>query len=305
MARSRTWLFLLAAAILLWLRPWRRLARRLRPGAADVPHPEAAFTGVADDPLSTRADAGRLGAVLDRSAETLERAAGEEAAALGRAGLAPAQPAPEFASPAFFGPGDPDDDEPDLIDAILAHDDELDLEAALSAIAQDDPQPEAAAQPKAAGAITSDVHGASAQDEPQPETPAQSEAPGTIPAGYLNLSDEDRGALIGGPADPADADDADLRADAVGAEQSGRPDDLILIEGIGPRTSTIVTAAGISSFAQLAQADVEQLRAALADAGLRTVDPSTWPEQARLAADGRWDELKELQGRIKNGRLSS
>lgn len=81
------------------------------------------------------------------------------------------------------------------------------------------------------------------------------------------------------------------------------PDDLLVIEGIGPKISTIVVAAGITSFAELAAADVAKLEAILRDAGIHTSNPATWPQQARLAADGQWDDLRELQERIKNGRI--
>jgi len=81
------------------------------------------------------------------------------------------------------------------------------------------------------------------------------------------------------------------------------PDDLIRIEGIGPKISTIVAAAGITSFAELASQEVVRLEAILDEAGIHTANPSTWPQQAGLAAQGKWDELKELQDRIKNGRL--
>jgi predicted flap endonuclease-1-like 5' DNA nuclease len=80
-------------------------------------------------------------------------------------------------------------------------------------------------------------------------------------------------------------------------------DDLIRIEGIGPKISTVVFAAGITTFAELSSTDVERLEAILDEAGIHTANPSTWPEQARLAAQGQWDDLKELQDRIKNGQL--
>ena len=31
-------------------------------------------------------------------------------------------------------------------------------------------------------------------------------------------------------------------------------------------------------------------------------DPGTWPAQARLAADGAWQELSEMQSMLKGGR---
>jgi hypothetical protein len=31
-------------------------------------------------------------------------------------------------------------------------------------------------------------------------------------------------------------------------------------------------------------------------------DPATWPEQAKLAAEGNWEELKKRQDELKGGR---
>ena len=81
------------------------------------------------------------------------------------------------------------------------------------------------------------------------------------------------------------------------------PDDLKIIEGIGPKISSLLNAAGITTFAQLAGADVGRLRRILADANLtRLADPGTWPEQAALAARGDWDALKALTENLKGGR---
>lgn len=79
-------------------------------------------------------------------------------------------------------------------------------------------------------------------------------------------------------------------------------DDLEVIEGIGPKIAGVLQAAGISTFAQLAAASVAQLAEILQAAELRLAVPETWPEQAALAAAGNWDELKQLQDRLKGGR---
>ncbi|MCP4535816.1 MAG: DUF4332 domain-containing protein [Chloroflexi bacterium] len=77
-------------------------------------------------------------------------------------------------------------------------------------------------------------------------------------------------------------------------------DDLKCIEGIGPKTASLLQAAGITTFAQLATTDVEQLRGILREANVRA-NPSTWPEQASLAAIGKSDVLKMLQAELKGG----
>lgn len=90
-----------------------------------------------------------------------------------------------------------------------------------------------------------------------------------------------------------------LAAQSVGQE---KPDDLKLIEGIGPKIAGVLQEAGIHTFAQLARAEVDTLRRILEDADLRFADPATWPEQARLAAKGDWEGLKKLQDSLKGGR---
>jgi predicted flap endonuclease-1-like 5' DNA nuclease len=80
------------------------------------------------------------------------------------------------------------------------------------------------------------------------------------------------------------------------------PDDLKRIEGIGPKISGLFREAGITTFAQLADTEVSWLKQIVLDAGIRIADPTTWPDQARLAAAGRWDELETLQDELKGGR---
>lgn len=80
------------------------------------------------------------------------------------------------------------------------------------------------------------------------------------------------------------------------------PDDLKLIEGIGPKISSLLNAAGIMTFAQLANTPVADLQAILDKAGLRLGDPATWPEQAALAAKGDLAGLQTLQDELKGGR---
>jgi predicted flap endonuclease-1-like 5' DNA nuclease len=83
-------------------------------------------------------------------------------------------------------------------------------------------------------------------------------------------------------------------------------DDLKRIEGIGPKISSVLQErAGISTFSQLASTKVDQLWQILEEADprlLRLVDPTTWPEQAALAAAGEWDAFEALLAELKAGR---
>ncbi|GAB4249772.1 MAG: hypothetical protein Kow0027_12780 [Saprospiraceae bacterium] len=90
---------------------------------------------------------------------------------------------------------------------------------------------------------------------------------------------------------------------ALGAT-SGAKDDLKKIEGIGPKIEKLMNAAGIQTFRQLADAPLEKIEQVLEEAGPRfkLADPGTWKEQAALAADGKWSELKSLQDSLSGGR---
>lgn len=79
-------------------------------------------------------------------------------------------------------------------------------------------------------------------------------------------------------------------------------DDLKLIEGIGPAIAQLLSAHGIDTFARLAVADSETLLVILRDGGMNLAAPETWPEQARLAAAGQWDELSALQDVLQAGK---
>ncbi len=83
-------------------------------------------------------------------------------------------------------------------------------------------------------------------------------------------------------------------------------DDLKIVEGIGPKIEEILHAAGIDSFTTLAGKDGEEIREILLAQGARykMFDPTTWPEQAKLAADGKFDELQVLKDSLHGGKES-
>lgn len=81
-------------------------------------------------------------------------------------------------------------------------------------------------------------------------------------------------------------------------------DDLTKIEGIGPKAAEVLHEAGITSFAKLAENKAETINEILekSEGHFNAQDPTSWPEQAQLAADEKWDELKELQDKLIAGR---
>jgi hypothetical protein len=81
-------------------------------------------------------------------------------------------------------------------------------------------------------------------------------------------------------------------------------DDLTRIEGIGPKVSKVLNEAGITTFEELARADVADVKKELNEAGLQMMNPEGWIEQAGLAAKADWEGLEQLQRELKGGRRS-
>ncbi|WP_179333808.1 50S ribosomal protein L21 [Winogradskyella costae] len=94
-----------------------------------------------------------------------------------------------------------------------------------------------------------------------------------------------------------------VEAKAAPKKATGKADDLKKIEGAGPKAAEALVAAGFETFEKVANAKPEELSNVLSEASSRLahIVTDTWPKQAKLAADGKWDELKELQDRLDGG----
>ncbi len=85
------------------------------------------------------------------------------------------------------------------------------------------------------------------------------------------------------------------------APKATKADDLKKVEGIGPKIAETLSAAGISTFAELAKAKPAKISEIIADVrGNHVTD--TWPAQAKMAAEGKWDELKKWQDELDGGK---
>lgn len=104
-------------------------------------------------------------------------------------------------------------------------------------------------------------------------------------------------------ADSASSDDA-VEDKALKTLKSRTPDDLKVVEGIGPKVEEALKANGITSWEELAAAEADQIKTILTEAegNFAGQDPTTWPEQAKLAADGEWDKLKQWQDELDGGK---
>ena len=84
-------------------------------------------------------------------------------------------------------------------------------------------------------------------------------------------------------------------------KKNGHRQSLKKIEGIGPKIAETLAAAGIVTFADVAKATPAAISEIIADVrGNHVTD--TWPAQAQLAADGKWDELKKWQDELDGGK---
>jgi predicted flap endonuclease-1-like 5' DNA nuclease len=82
-------------------------------------------------------------------------------------------------------------------------------------------------------------------------------------------------------------------------------DDLTKIEGIGPAVAEVLNGVGIHTYTDLANTSVESLNEMMSEAGpgFSFRDTTTWPEQASLAAEGRWEELQAWQAELDGGKV--
>ncbi len=86
--------------------------------------------------------------------------------------------------------------------------------------------------------------------------------------------------------------------------KKGTKDNLQLIEGIGKKIEGLLNEGGILTFRDLKAADQSILKQILTTAGnpYKMHDPTTWGQQAALAAAGKMDELKKWQDELDGGK---
>ncbi len=115
----------------------------------------------------------------------------------------------------------------------------------------------------------------------------------------------------GKDAQKAEAKKAEAKVEAKSEEpkvekkEDVKPDDLKKIEGIGPKIASILSEAGYETFEKLSKAEPDTIREILLEKGGKRYamhNPDTWPAQAKLAAEGKWDELKKWQDELDGGK---
>jgi predicted flap endonuclease-1-like 5' DNA nuclease len=80
-----------------------------------------------------------------------------------------------------------------------------------------------------------------------------------------------------------------------------KQDDLKIVEGIGPKIEVLLGNAGIDTWQQLSVAELSSIKAILQAAGprYRLATPESWSLQARLANNGDWSKLKQIQDKLR------
>jgi predicted flap endonuclease-1-like 5' DNA nuclease len=92
---------------------------------------------------------------------------------------------------------------------------------------------------------------------------------------------------------------------ALKAKERAMQDDFSHLDGVGPKISATLRSAGVKTFAKLAAKEVDDIKEILVAKNpslLRLSDPTTWPEQAGMAAEGRWETLKAFKEGLKERR---
>jgi large subunit ribosomal protein L21 len=109
--------------------------------------------------------------------------------------------------------------------------------------------------------------------------------------------------FIGKPGEERKREEPELsNVEVVDAPVNVEADDLTLIEGIGPKVAKVLGEAGILTFAQLAESNADDIQNILNEAGLKMMDATSWPAQAKLAAENDMDGLKKMQDKLSGGR---
>ncbi len=96
----------------------------------------------------------------------------------------------------------------------------------------------------------------------------------------------------------------DVRAAAAVLGREIELDDLRVVVGVGPAIESLCRRIGIRTWWDLANTETSLLRTMLTDArpGLAVDDSASWPLQARLLAEGRWEDFKALTDELAAGR---
>ena len=157
-------------------------------------------------------------------------------------------------------------------------------------------------KPKAIGGVKVLQPSAEVAEKPAPKKKA--EAPAAEETPVAEVAEVADAPVLESTEAKAEKKPAEKKAAAPKKEKGPKADDLKIVEGIGPKIETLLKEGGINNWDELAAAPVDRIKEILDAAGPRYQihDPSSWPAQAKFAAEGKWEELKEYQEMLIGGR---
>ncbi len=138
---------------------------------------------------------------------------------------------------------------------------------------------------------------------------AAAEASSTAASGSANLGNVASGFAAGAATSSIAGGTKEPKKSAGGTSAFGKlkSSNLQIIEGIGPKMESVLHDAKVATWSDLATKSPEQLRGILDSHGdkYKIINPSTWAQQAKLAADGKWDDLILLQKQLDGGNATN
>lgn len=146
-------------------------------------------------------------------------------------------------------------------------------------------------------------------EKPAPKKAAKAApAPKAAAPAEVNEAPKAAEGLAEAPAPKAEAA-AEMAPEAAPAKKSTKKikaDDLKIVEGVGPKIEELLKEGGITTLEIMGDTSADRIKEILNEAGSRYQmhDPTTWPAQAKIAAAGDWDKLKEYQDSLQGGRES-
>lgn len=96
--------------------------------------------------------------------------------------------------------------------------------------------------------------------------------------------------------------------DAAGAKavfgKKVKENDLTVVEGIGPKIQGLFHDHDVKTWKALSECSVEKCQEVLISGGdrFKMHKPTTWPKQALLAYEGKWQELLDWQDQLDGGK---
>lgn len=165
-------------------------------------------------------------------------------------------------------------------------------------VALEEPRPDTAVATESAPAV-----------EEKPAAPEPEKAPAAAPKPQPDAALEPAPDKAPAPepvaaAEPEPQEEPAPEPEPEPAEEPGEPDDLTVIEGVGPKSAQALNDGGVMTFKQMAAMTPEALEDTVKSRKVRLVgSTTTWPMQAELAAEGDFTALEDLKSRIKGGYL--